>query len=189
MNLISHATQTRLRTVLEKVSTIAQHRMETCKVSASLAHTYKQHSNEPLMQGSQSETWRATVFQHFILIGYKVGTWSMNWNILDKSRYKSVTVGKETTPCPPPGLEFVPIGLKWLFLMRTKGAPGFLFHPKIRQQFNPKKSGEVTGQLTASFDQLGPNGSVKARTSTHFRTKVQTPAEMSDLQWHQQPCA
>ncbi|KAJ8272291.1 hypothetical protein COCON_G00111500 [Conger conger] len=31
VNLISHATQTRLRTVLEKVSTIAQHRMETCK--------------------------------------------------------------------------------------------------------------------------------------------------------------
>ncbi|KAJ8281366.1 hypothetical protein GJAV_G00066790 [Gymnothorax javanicus] len=31
VNLISHATQARLRTVLEKVSTIAQHRMETCK--------------------------------------------------------------------------------------------------------------------------------------------------------------
>ncbi|KAJ8340626.1 hypothetical protein SKAU_G00352590 [Synaphobranchus kaupii] len=31
VNFISHATQARLRTVLEKVSTIAQHRMETCK--------------------------------------------------------------------------------------------------------------------------------------------------------------
>ncbi|KAJ8398540.1 hypothetical protein AAFF_G00420680 [Aldrovandia affinis] len=31
VNFISHATQARLRTVLEKVSTIAQHRMEMCK--------------------------------------------------------------------------------------------------------------------------------------------------------------
>lgn len=32
VNFISHATQSRLRTVLEKVSSIAQHRMDSCKV-------------------------------------------------------------------------------------------------------------------------------------------------------------
>lgn len=32
VNFIAHATQTRLRTVLEKVSFIAQHRMDSCKV-------------------------------------------------------------------------------------------------------------------------------------------------------------
>uniref|UniRef100_A0A672QB40 Transcription initiation factor TFIID subunit 4-like n=1 Tax=Sinocyclocheilus grahami TaxID=75366 RepID=A0A672QB40_SINGR len=31
VNFISHATQSRLRTVLEKVSSIAQHRMDSCK--------------------------------------------------------------------------------------------------------------------------------------------------------------
>lgn len=34
VSFISHATQARLRTMLERVSAIAQHRMETCKVRA-----------------------------------------------------------------------------------------------------------------------------------------------------------
>lgn len=32
VTFISHATQSRLRTVVEKVSTIAQHRLDSCKV-------------------------------------------------------------------------------------------------------------------------------------------------------------
>lgn len=44
VNFISHATQSRLRTVLEKVSSIAQHRMDGGKVSSRARdrHTYQE---------------------------------------------------------------------------------------------------------------------------------------------------
>lgn len=38
VTFISHATQSRLRTVVEKVSTIAQHRLDSCKVRITQTH-------------------------------------------------------------------------------------------------------------------------------------------------------
>lgn len=39
VTFISHAAQSRLRTIIEKVSTVAQHRLDSCKVTRMKAHT------------------------------------------------------------------------------------------------------------------------------------------------------
>jgi len=47
VTFISHATQSRLRTVVEKVSIIAQHRLDSCKVKNALTHTHKHTYTHP----------------------------------------------------------------------------------------------------------------------------------------------
>lgn len=42
VTFISHATQSRLRSVVEKVSAIAQHRLDSCKVGRAHAYAYPQ---------------------------------------------------------------------------------------------------------------------------------------------------
>lgn len=44
VTFISHAAQSRLRTVIEKVSTVAQHRMDSCKVTRMAVHWYMTQS-------------------------------------------------------------------------------------------------------------------------------------------------
>ncbi|KPP67170.1 hypothetical protein Z043_114263 [Scleropages formosus] len=55
VTFISHATQARLRSVLEKVSTIAQHRMETCKLERLEKQRKDEQEREILLKAAKRE--------------------------------------------------------------------------------------------------------------------------------------
>lgn len=71
VTFISHATQSRLRTVVEKVSTIAQHRLDSCKVGRLQInmfcplHTHTHTLKKDMLRGlTRAVTLSSVQFQH-----------------------------------------------------------------------------------------------------------------------------
>ena len=64
VTFISHATQSRLRSVVEKVSTIAQHRLDSCKVGWMDTHMHIQTHTYTHTQGAfrHALTWTPDIF-------------------------------------------------------------------------------------------------------------------------------
>lgn len=82
VTLISHATQSRLRSMLEKVSAVAQHRVDSCKV-----RTNTRAARSRTSKRNHKLTFPAEHFSLYILHAENV---YVNTNLsLDRGRYTS----------------------------------------------------------------------------------------------------